>query len=131
MKINVMVADAATYHPDGTVSALRLGITRVFVEKDNEASVSLSFIMQASYAAAEKGKHTLVLTLRDQDGRVIGGEVKAEFSTPGEEGLTFLPPLTFNSKLKRGRYEVDVVADGQLRATWPLHATDRPQAKAA
>lgn len=127
MLAQVFVADSATWSPDRTVSAIRMGITQLHKAPGVQGQHHKFCIVAClHFEAAERGTHEVRVSLRDADGQLVIPEATVEIASPEECATTFLPPMPVVVDLQHGSYEVNVVVDGMQRATWPLRVTALP-----
>lgn len=114
-----MLAEAATAHPDGTVSMLRAGITRV---QTSQMPMPLRLSLVASIAAepSERGKHTLEMNCIDEDGNDRLPAISLQFETPPTGGTNHLI-IAINKKLSEfGVYQFNLVIDREQKASCTL-----------
>ena len=119
MRGSLILAEAATAHPDGTISMLRAGITRV-----NAASMPIVFkgALVASIFAqpSEHGQHELELSCIDEDGSDRMPTIKASFGVPRAGGPNHLI-IGFSKKFEAwGTYQFNLVIDRQEHDTFLL-----------
>lgn len=133
MEVTLLVADSATDNKDGTFSALRVGITEVYGPLGQPVGFRIAVIVRLWLEAAENGKHSMRIDIRNEDGKRAGPSARADIEAKGDTaaGIPFV--LQIAGSLPHGKYEVDAVVGNQLRATWPLlvrapRAGERPPA---
>ena len=89
MKGKLTLAEAATAHPDGTISMLRSGINRL-----RGASLPIVFkgalVASVIAEASEQGPHELELSCIDEDGKDRMPTIKASFEAPRPGGTNNL-----------------------------------------
>ena len=132
MKATLLLADAATANPDGTISLLRGFISKVNVPADHPAGAPIPF--QAA----------LIARLEiDKPGD--SGSSQVEVFLKSEEGTEIIPPLTMTAKTqsdkhnhvlvinahvllpKVGRYNFFLHWDGKEIGKWPFEAQTTPK----
>ena len=78
MKARLLLAEAATAHPDGTISMLRAGITNVWGEKA-PVPLQASLVTRIEADAGDFGKHGVEIFLMDADGKEVMPKLSGEF----------------------------------------------------
>lgn len=124
MRATLILADAASGHPDGTFSLLRGGITQANVAKF-PAPFRGALVIRVTAEPSEVGRHTFRILLLNYDGatllRMEGGfEVKAD-------AIYVNVCLNVGVMLPaEGRYSFRVTVDNREEAEWPLMAVPTP-----
>lgn len=81
MKGKLILAEAATSHPDGTFSLLRAGITHVWAENPPYGFQG-SLVMRIEAEMVDKGTHRFDLRCMNQDGMEVVPSIKGQFDVP-------------------------------------------------
>ena len=124
MKVDLILAEAGTNHPDGTISLLRAGITNVWRETP---PIPLTGVLavRLETETGEGGNHSLEVTVRDEDGKSISPTLKAEFKAPDDMGRVNLL-LGFQVAFpKFGKYEFMAAVDKIKYAHWLITASKK------
>lgn len=125
MELHLLVAESASDPEDGTLSAKRLGISRIAVLNGQRARANLAIVAFAQYDASDAGQHCLDLTIRDADGAHLGQGIRQEFVVGGE-GMCPFPGLEITLDAPPGRYCLMATLDGEVKTTWPLFVDELP-----
>lgn len=132
VEVTLLVADSATDHKDGTFSALRAGITEVTGPAGQSVKFNIAIILRVWFEASEHAAHKANISIRDQDGKAIGGQANIDMAPPSAVSAGGAPIiLNFSGVFPPGHYEVNAVVDGQRRAVWPLALRAQTAAEAA
>jgi hypothetical protein len=78
VKARLLLAEAATAHPDGTISMLRAGITNVWGEKA-PVPLQASLVTRIEADPGDVGKHGVEIFLMDADGKEVMPKLSGEF----------------------------------------------------
>jgi len=119
MKGMLILADAATFHPDGTTSMLRAGIDQV------KAAAAPIFLRAALVARiegelGERGRHELEISCINEDGQDQLPAVKGQFEVPPGGGKHTLV-LAIQAKLNTfGLCQFNLLVDKVLLNSWNL-----------
>ncbi len=133
------LADSAQVSSDGKLFVLGGGIDRIFSQQFPTTHPYMSLVLKIQLHSAECDReHGLEVELWDPDGNPIGGKVAGNFSTPrppgGQPSFVQLVMNVLNTEFRvAGDYAFQVVVDGQLLKTLPLHLEQiagQPQAPA-
>ncbi len=126
MKVTLLLAEAATNHPDGTVSMLRAGIQRLWSAK-LPASLSGSLVVRIETDLAEGGTdHEFTLRVLDEDGRDVIPKLPGKFSVPAGGGNINLV-INFQCQFpSHGTFGFHVNLDRQLQDSWKLVVSPPP-----
>lgn len=89
MKGQLILAEHATAHPDGTISMLRSGIDRIGT-KQLPAKFQGTLIVRIAGDLADAGPHEMDLRCMDQDGKLQLPTVQGRFEIPQGGGVTNL-----------------------------------------
>lgn len=121
----LLFAEAATQHPDGTFSVLRGGITAVWA---TAPPIALDGVLVARIIAdsADRGSHEFDLACMDEDGKPGGPTLKGQFDVPtggGNVNLIMGYAMRFP---KHGRYTFNLRVDNVLRGELTLTAAKQP-----
>ena len=130
MKATIILADAASQHPDGTFSLLRGGISTVTVPLGQPVFFHGAFIARVAAELSEAGPHSFEVKVINHDGKRVAPPIQGEFVVPdGGGGTQFI--VHFNLALPDyGRYQFALLIDNQESDSWPFIAL-KPQAETA
>lgn len=119
MKAKITLAEAATTHPDGTVSMLRAGITRVWA-RELPIRFSASLVIRIESEPAERGKNDIEVQCIDEDGNDRLPTIKAQMDGPkGGGDATIVMGLQQNFT-NYGLYQFNVLGNRILLDSWDL-----------
>jgi hypothetical protein len=118
------MADAATVHPDGTFSLLRGGITQINVPGNSPIRFRGALVARIVATPSERGAHTFRVICTDQDGGLIGQEMKGDFPIPPEGGMGNVVAMVELILPRLARYQFSLSVDGHELDTWPLEAKE-------
>lgn len=86
MKVTVILAEAATNHPDGTVSMLRAGIQRLWSPQVPAALMGALVVRIEGETGETAGEHAFTLRVLDQDGKDVMPKLPGKFGLPDGAG---------------------------------------------
>ena len=116
----IILAEAATNHPDGTTSMLRAGIDRLWAPT-TPVPFRAAVIARIEGHAGERGSHDLEISCIDEDGKDRLPTIKGQFNLPPTGGKNTLV-LALQVKLDRfGVYVFNLLVDRVLLDSWNLH----------
>ena len=125
MKLTLLLAEAATTHPDGTVSILRAGINRA-VNKTAPIPLAAALVARVDGDISEgDSKHRFTMRLLNEDGKDVIPKVDGGFVLPPEWGAV---NLVFNFQAafpRHGRYAFHLNVDDIHHAQWSVEVTPR------
>jgi hypothetical protein len=122
VKAHLTLADAASPHPDGTISMLRSGINQ-FWGQSLPISISGALVIRIETNLGDFGNHQFDLRCFDTDGAMVIAPLEGQFSAPRGEGVVNLV-LGVSARLpKFGRYEFVLRIDNHQQDTWTFTAT--------
>jgi len=125
MKLTLLLAEAATTHPDGTVSILRAGINRA-VNHKAPIPLAAALVARVDGDVNEGGSnHRFTVRLLNEDGRDVIPKVEGGFVLPQDWGAV---NLVFNLQAafpKHGRYAFHLNVDDIHHAQWSVDVTPR------
>ena len=78
MKARLLLAEAATSHPDGTISMLRAGITNVWGDKP-PVNLQASLVTRIEAEMGDVGNHQIEIMCLDEDGKEIMPKLEGQF----------------------------------------------------
>jgi len=78
VKVTLLLGEAATAHPDGTVSILRAGINRVWGPKLPVPLIA-SLVVKIDAEPVESGSHLVDIRIIDTDGKDIAPRLSGNF----------------------------------------------------
>lgn len=91
MKVRMLLAEAATTHPDGTMSILRSGITKVW-GKEPPIQLQACLAIRVDCDIADAGDHQFDIRCMDADGQELLPKLAGQFTVPpggAVQNLTF------------------------------------------
>ena len=130
MKAQLIMADAATTHPDGTFSLLRGGISQINIPRNSPIVFRGALAARISASPSERGAHTFRVVCADQDGGLIGHEMTGNFSIAPEGGAGCVVVMIELILPRLGKYQFSLSVDGHEMDTWPLEAKEIPSTQA-
>lgn len=122
MRAALILADAATGHPDGTFSLLRGGITQVNIPPNRPVLFKGALVARVEGTRGEAGKHKFKIVCVTEDGGEVAPPIEGELEIPPQGGAA---NVVMNMQLafpKLGNYEFAILIDKQQQAVWPLEA---------
>lgn len=125
MKARLLLAEAATAHPDGTISMLRAGITNVWGE---QAPVQLqaSLVTRIEADPGDVGKHGVEIFLMDADGKEVMPKLAGEFEVArggGHNNIILNFAVQFPAL---GMFQFVIRIDNVQHDTWSLRTAKPP-----
>jgi len=103
MKAKMILAEAATGHPDGTISMLRAGINQVLVAQP-PYGIQASLVSRIEAEMGDAGPHQFDLRCMNDDGAEVMPKMQGQFVAPHGGGVNNLI-LNFHTTFpKPGRY---------------------------
>jgi hypothetical protein len=120
MKAQLILADAVSSHPDGTVSLLRGGIDHVTVPEGQPCIFKGGLAARFTAGASEVGRHEFKIKCVNEDGVGVGLEAAGNFEIRqlGGVSLGFSLELIFP---RPGAYTFSVSVDRSELDTYTLH----------
>ena len=126
MEAQLILAEAATSHPDGTVSMLRAGITNVWSEKP-PFQLNGALVVRLVPNLADAGKHEFRLLFTDADGQPVIGPLAGHFEVSRGGGpVNLVMGLSCQIK-KAGSYAFSFQIDQLEKGSWTVHCATPPQ----
>ena len=119
MRAKILLAEAATHHPDGTVSILRSGITHIR-GSGPPYRFKGCLVIRIEGELSDKGMHGFELHCMDEDGGEVLPPLKGQFEVPkggGVNGLILGLAVAFK---KIGRYVFSLRVDNVGLDTWTV-----------
>ena len=127
MKAKLILAESATLHPDGTVSMLRAGITRLW-SPEVPVVFRASLVVRIEAEAAERGKNEFEIHCINEDGKDQLSQIKGQFDSPKSGGDHQLI-MAIQSKLSNfGLYQFNILINKVCLDSWNLIVA-RPEVK--
>ena len=125
MKARLLLAEAATAHPDGTISMLRAGITNVW---GDQAPVALqaSLVTRIEADPGDVGKHGVEIFLIDADGKEVMPKLSGEFDVArggGHNNIILNFQVQFPSL---GMFQFVIRVDNVQYDVWSLRTAKPP-----
>src|SRR5438477_12304417 len=103
MRAKMILAEAATGHPDGTISVLRAGINQVLVTQP-PYGIQASLVSRIEAEMGDAGAHNFDLRCMNDDGGEVMPKMQGQFTAPQGGGANNLI-LNFSTAFpKPGRY---------------------------
>jgi hypothetical protein len=125
VKARLLLAEAATSHPDGTISMLRAGITNVWGDKP-PVNLQASLITRIEADLGDVGNHKLEIMCMDEDGKEVMPKLDGQFQVARGGGHNNIL-LNFGFGFPGfGLYTFVVRVDGVQYDTWTLRAAQTP-----
>lgn len=129
MEATLILADAATGHPDGTFSLLRGGITELHIKPNTPPVFRGALVARILVEPSEAGKHSFKIVCTNDDGHLIGREFEGEFGVAkggGAVNLTLTMQVPFPCV---GRYTFAIAVDSRQLDSWTIEAKEAKQKK--
>jgi hypothetical protein len=122
VKAKMLVAEAATLHPDGTMSILRAGITHLWAVAPPFA-LQGALVVRIDADGADKGPHRFDIRCMNEDGGDVMPSINGQFDVPqGGAGNNLI--LGFNLAFPNpGTFVFVVRVDDVQRDSWNLLVT--------
>jgi len=126
VKVTLLLAEAASNHPDGTVSMLRSGIQRLWSAKLPSALMGALVVRIESDPSEGGTEHDFTLRVLDMDGKDVMPKLPGKFGVP-EGGGTINLVINFQCQFpKHEKYGFHVNVDNQRYESWPLTVAPAP-----
>lgn len=125
MKARLLLAEAATAHPDGTISMLRAGITNVWGDKPPVA-LQASLVTRIEADPGDVGKHAVEIFLIDADGKEVMPKLSGEFEVArggGHNNIILNFQVQFPSL---GLFQFVIRVDNVQYDVWTLRTAKPP-----
>src|SRR5262245_42940969 len=124
MKAFILLADAASAHPDGTFSLLRGGITEVNVPMGQALVFHGAFVVRIVGTLADAGQHTMAIKVITEDGKSVAPDVQGQFAIPAGGGATQVV-ASFNMVLPAyGKYVFWLSVDRAEADSWEMRVRE-------
>lgn len=120
----IILAEAATAHPDGTISMLRAGIDRVQADSI-PIVIRGALVVGIEGEAAERGPHRFEVNCIDEDGKDLLPTLGGQFDLPAEGGKNTLIMGLPTQLIQFGLYQFNLVVDRAIYASWKMRVTQR------
>jgi hypothetical protein len=125
MEAQLILAEAATNHPDGTVSMLRAGITNVWSDKP-PYQLGGALVVRIAPSLADTGSHEFRLGFMDADGGQVIPPLSGRFEVGHGAGPVNLV-MNLNCRLqKSGSYIFTFFVDQQELGSWTITCAAPP-----
>ena len=128
MKAKLILAAAATGHPDGTISMLRAGITHVWGDKP-PIPLKATLVVRIESELSDMGNHDFDIKCMDEDGQQALPPLKGKFAVPQGGGVNNLILGLAVAFQKHGRYVFFVRVDNVELDSWTIAVGSRPPKK--
>lgn len=126
MKAWILLADAASAHPDGTFSLLRGGITELNVPRGQPLVFQGAFVARVSGSIGDAGPHQLAIRVTNEDGKSVAPNLDGAFTIPPGGGATQVVARFNLSFPAYGRYTFFLTIDRQQADSWDIRAQEPP-----
>lgn len=120
MKARLILADAATAHPDGTFSVLRAGITHIWGEAPPYA-IQGALVVRIEAEMVDKGPHRFDIRCMNQDGAEAMPSIQGTFEVPQGGGVNNFVLSFSGAFLKPGTYLYSIRVDEVEQDRWTVH----------
>jgi hypothetical protein len=130
VKAVLILADAASGHPDHTFSLLRGGITEMSVPRNQPVVFRGALVARVTGIRAEAGKHDFRIVCVDEDGKQVAPPLQGNLEVPPQGGnahIVLNMQLTFP---RPGRYQFSIVVDRSELDVWEFEAKEGPPVSA-
>ncbi len=125
MKARLLLAEAATSHPDGTISMLRAGITNVWGENP-PVQLQASLVTRIEADLGDVGQHQIEIMCMDEDGKEVMPKLDGQFAVARGGGHNNIL-LNFGFAFPRfGVFTFVVRVDHVQYDTWSLRVAAAP-----
>jgi hypothetical protein len=125
LKARLLLSEAATSHPDGTISMLRAGITNVWGEKA-PVNLQASLVTRIEADLGDVGNHQVEIFCIDDDGKEVMPKLQGQFQVARGGGHNNII-LNFGVAFPTfGNYTFVVRIDNVQYDTWTLRAAPSP-----
>jgi hypothetical protein len=128
MKAKMILAEAATPHPDGTISMLRAGITHVWGSQP-PFTFEGCLVIRVEAELTDHGPHNFDVNCLDEDGRPMMPALKGQFEVPHGGGVSNIILGMGLGFPKAGRFTFCVRIDNVDHDRWTLSIAERTQKK--
>lgn len=128
MKAKITLAEAATGHPDGTISMLRAGIDRVAGSKP-PFSLQASLVIRIETEITDQGPHQVQVRCLDEDGKQALPPLIGNFAAAQSGGTTNLILGISTAFQKPGRFIFYVTVDNVELDHWAMLVIQREETK--
>ena len=130
MKAKMLLAEAATGHPDGTISMLRAGITHVWAHAQ-PFGLQASLVSRIEAEMGDAGAHNFDLRCMNDDGGEVMPKMQGQFTAPQGGGANNLI-LNFSTAFpKPGRYTFVLRVDNVQLDACSVHVAQAPNPQGA
>jgi hypothetical protein len=130
VKARLLLAEAATSHPDGTFSVLRAGVTNVWGDKP-PVNLQASLVTRIDADLGDVGDHRIEIMCMDEDGKEVMPKLEGNFQVARGGGHNNIL-LNFGFGFPAfGLYTFVVRVDGSQYDTWTLKASQTPPGQVA
>jgi hypothetical protein len=125
VKARLLLAEASTTHPDGTISMLRAGITNVWGETP-PVNLQASLVTRIEAEMGDVGQHEIEIMCMDEDGKEVMPKLNGQFAV-GRGGGHNNILLNFGFAFPRfGLFTFVVRIDHVQYDTWSLRVSASP-----
>lgn len=124
VKAQLILADAATTHPDGTFSLLRGGISLVNIPRNAPIAYRGALTARIVAGPSEQGAHTFRIICADPDGGLVGQAMTGDFTIPPEGGVGCFVVQIQLIFPRFTKYQFSLSVDSHELDTWPFEAKE-------
>jgi hypothetical protein len=118
MEVKIILADAATVHPDGTFSLLRGGIQNTTVAEGQPLIFRGAMMLRIEATPMDIGQHEFAIKVINADGKDIAPNLSGGFEIT-QQGRVANLAVSFNFVFPAvGDYEFAVDIDGEPMGAW-------------
>lgn len=121
MNAILMLCEAATGHPDGTISMLRAGIDQVRAPAE-PIPFQGALVVRMEAEIGDTGEHQFDLQCLDQDGKLVLPPLNGRFSVPTVGGTNHLILGLALRFPKVGEYVFYFRVDNKIESKWKAKA---------
>jgi hypothetical protein len=125
LKARLLLAEAATSHPDGTISMLRAGITNVWGDK-TPVNLQASLVTRIEADPGDIGNHQVEIFCIDDDGKEVMPKLQGQFQVArggGHNNIILNFGVTFP---QFANYTFVVRVDNVQLDQWTLRTSHSP-----
>lgn len=126
MKGRLLLAEAATGHPDGTISMLRAGINQLWVQQPPYQFQGTLVVRVEGEAGDASPSHSLDLRCMDDDGTEVIPQIQGQFGVPKGGGINNVILQFATMFPKPGKYTFVLRVNNVLLDTYSLTVSQGP-----
>ena len=126
MRGHLIFAEAATPHPDGTISMLRVGLDR-FRVRSVPVTIECFAVTRLTLTADDAGQHEVVLRMVDGNDKRVLQDSTTTFSAPAQDGRINIINRVRVAIERHGKFKVTLTVDGKELDQLSLFVEPAPQ----